>query len=77
MDRCGNPAGVACSGTRLYTASGGVWKIGLPKAGWWGICALKVGPDKIHEGKPLSQDAVLWVEARDVNEFTTLTVSGN
>jgi cobalt/nickel transport protein len=38
--------------------------IGLPAAGWWGICALDLdGDELLHEGKPLSLDAVLWVKA--------------
>jgi cobalt/nickel transport protein len=44
----------------------GQFTIGLPRAGWWGICALEVGPDTEHEGKPLSQDAVLWVQVHDM-----------
>jgi cobalt/nickel transport protein len=44
----------------------GVFTIGLPRAGWWGVCALGVGPTKIHLGKPLSQDAVLWIHAKDM-----------
>ena len=43
--------------------SDGEFTIGLARAGWWGICALAIGPDTEHEGKPLSQDAVLWVQA--------------
>ena len=44
----------------------GNFTIGLPRAGWWGICALEIGPVTEHEGKPLSQDAVLWVQVRDM-----------
>lgn len=44
----------------------GVFELGLPRAGWWGVCALHVGPVTRHEGKPLSQDAVLWIEAKDM-----------
>jgi cobalt/nickel transport protein len=44
----------------------GEFAIGLPRAGWWGICALDVGPRKDFQGKPLSQDAVLWVQATDM-----------
>jgi cobalt/nickel transport protein len=44
----------------------GHFAIGLPRAGWWGICALAVGPVTEHEGKALSQDAVLWVQAHDI-----------
>lgn len=46
--------------------SRGEFTIGLPRAGWWGICALAIGADTEHEGKPLSQDAVLWVQAKDM-----------
>ncbi|MDQ0654915.1 metal ABC transporter solute-binding protein, Zn/Mn family [Pseudomonas cedrina] len=40
--------------------------IGLPRAGWWGIAALNIGSTKTYKGKPLSQDAVLWIQARDM-----------
>ncbi len=36
----------------------------LPKAGFWGFAALGVGSDKTYKGKELSQDAVIWVEAK-------------
>jgi cobalt/nickel transport protein len=42
--------------------------IGLPKAGWWGICALNLDDDLKHEGKELSLDAVLWVKAADMTK---------
>ncbi len=44
----------------------GEFTIGLARAGWWGICALAVGPKTEHEGKPLSQDAVLWIQVKDM-----------
>lgn len=44
----------------------GTFVVGLPKAGWWGIGALDVGPVKEHQGKPLSQDAVIWVQVTDI-----------
>jgi cobalt/nickel transport protein len=44
----------------------GEFSFGIPKAGWWGFCALGVGPDKEHNGKELSQDAVIWVQAQDM-----------
>ncbi len=44
----------------------GHFAFGLPKAGWWGFCALGVGPVKEHQGKELSQDAVIWVKALDM-----------
>jgi len=40
--------------------------IGLPKAGWWGICALNLDSGLEYEGKELSLDAVLWVKATDM-----------
>ena len=40
--------------------------IGLPRAGWWGICALDLDDGLQHEGKELSLDAVLWVRAMDM-----------
>lgn len=46
--------------------SQGEFTIGLPRAGWWGICALEIGTDTEHEGRPLSQDAVLWVQVKDM-----------
>ena len=50
----------------ILTNDRGEFTIGLPKAGWWGICALDVGPRKEHNGKALSQDAVLWVQVTDM-----------
>jgi len=44
----------------------GEFTFGIPKAGWWGFCALGTGPDNEYKGKDLSQDAVIWVQARDM-----------
>jgi len=33
-------------------------------AGYWGFAALGAGGEKTHNGKELSQDAVLWIEAK-------------
>ncbi|VBB43331.1 conserved exported hypothetical protein [uncultured Desulfatiglans sp.] len=44
----------------------GLFTFGIPKAGWWGFCALGIGPEKTWDGKKLSQDAVIWVQARDM-----------
>ncbi|WP_132466220.1 DUF4198 domain-containing protein [Rhodovulum marinum] len=44
----------------------GYFTFGVPKAGYWGFAALGVGPDTEHEGKELSQDAVIWIRAYDV-----------
>jgi len=42
--------------------------IGLPKAGWWGICALNLDDGEKHLGKELSLDAVLWIKATDMTK---------
>lgn len=42
----------------------GEFTFAVPKAGFWGFCALGVGSDKEYKGKELSQDAVIWVEAK-------------
>jgi cobalt/nickel transport protein len=42
--------------------------IGLPKAGWWGICALNLDDDLKHQGKELSLDAVLWLQVTDMKK---------
>ena len=44
----------------------GRFSFGIPKAGWWGFCALGVGPVTEHNGKELSQDAVIWIKAVDM-----------
>lgn len=44
----------------------GYFTFGVPKAGWWGFAALGSGPDTEHNGKPLSQDAVFWINAYDM-----------
>ncbi len=48
--------------TTIKSNSLGEFSYGLPKAGWWGFCALGAGPVKEFDGKELSQDAVIWVE---------------
>lgn len=42
----------------------GEFTFAVPKAGFWGFCALGIGSDKEYKGKELSQDAVIWVEAK-------------
>jgi cobalt/nickel transport protein len=44
----------------------GRFSYGIPKAGWWGFCALGAGGELKHEGKELSLDAVIWVQAQDM-----------
>lgn len=40
--------------------------IGLPRAGWWGICALDLDDGLQYNGKELSLDAVLWIHATEM-----------
>ncbi|MCT4556253.1 MAG: DUF4198 domain-containing protein [Pelagimonas sp.] len=44
----------------------GYFTFGVPKAGYWGFAALGSGPATEHDGKELSQDAVLWIRAWDM-----------
>lgn len=44
----------------------GYFTFGIPKSGFWGFAALGSGPATEHEGKELSQDAVIWIRAYDV-----------
>ncbi len=46
----------------------GQFVYGIPKAGWWGFAALGVGPKDTFKGKPLYQDAVIWVHAADITK---------
>ncbi len=41
----------------------GLFTYAVPRAGHWGFAALDIGPDKMHGGKDLSQDAVIWIRA--------------
>lgn len=50
----------------ILTDANGQFSFTLPKAGWWGFAALSVGPENEYNGKPLSQDAILWVQATDL-----------
>ena len=44
----------------------GYFTFGIPKAGYWGFAALGTGPATEHDGKELSQDAVIWIRAWDL-----------
>ena len=44
----------------------GEFSFGIPKAGGWGFCALGAGGELEHEGKELSLDAVIWIQAIDI-----------
>lgn len=45
----------------------GYFTFGIPRAGYWGFAALGAGPQTEHEGKELSQDAVIWIRAWDLD----------
>ncbi|MFO7802442.1 MAG: DUF4198 domain-containing protein [Desulfovermiculus sp.] len=51
----------------IKTDEHGEFTYGIPKEGWWGFCALGTGPETEYKGKELSQDAVMWVQARDMD----------
>jgi len=44
----------------------GEFTFAVPFAGWWGFAALGAGPDTEYKGKELSQDAVIWIQAKPV-----------
>lgn len=54
----------ACSGM-IFTDHTGVFEFIPPLPGFWGFCALGVGNEKEYNGKELTQDAVIWIEAFD------------
>ncbi len=60
-------AGVPGGAITAITRADGSFTFGIPKAGHWGFAALGVGPETEHAGKVLSQDAVLWVYAHELN----------
>jgi cobalt/nickel transport protein len=50
----------------IKTNANGEFAFGIPKAGWWGFASIGSGPDKILNGEELEQDAVIWIQARDI-----------
>ncbi|MBB4305422.1 cobalt/nickel transport protein [Rhodobium orientis] len=54
---------VPASAIVAITDPNGMFTFGIPRPGVWGFACLGSGPDKEHEGKELSQDAVLWINA--------------
>ncbi len=70
MDKngAGGPTAVPMPGGAVVAISdaNGMFTFGIPKAGFWGFAALGSGPATEHEGKELSQDAVMWVRAYDL-----------
>lgn len=50
----------------LMTDANGYFTFGIPRAGWWGFAALGTGPETQFDGKELSQDAVIWITAHEM-----------
>lgn len=50
----------------IMSDSNGKFTFGIPKAGYWGFAALGAGPETEYKGKELSQDAVLWIKAHEL-----------
>ena len=50
----------------IFADDRGHFSFGIPRAGWWGFCALGVGTATEYEGKELSQDGVIWIKAVDM-----------
>jgi cobalt/nickel transport protein len=50
----------------IFADDHGRFSFGIPRAGWWGFCALGVGPQTEYQGKELSQDGVIWIKAADM-----------
>jgi cobalt/nickel transport protein len=61
-----NPPHPAFGAMVILTNELGEFSFVMPKAGWWGFAALTVGPETEYNGMPLSQDAILWVQATDL-----------
>lgn len=50
--------------TLIYSDSNGFFTFVPTAPGYWGFAALGAGGEKEYDGKELSEDAVLWIEAR-------------
>ena len=50
----------------IFADANGTFNFSIPKAGQWGFAALGVGSETEHNGKDLSQDAVIFVQALPV-----------
>lgn len=63
-----NPPHPSLEAVVILTNELGEFSFAMPKAGWWGFAALTVGPEQEYNGMPLSQDAILWVQATELPE---------
>lgn len=50
--------------TVIYADKDGYFSFIPIKEGYWGFAALGAGGEKTYNGKELSQDAVIWIEAK-------------
>ena len=50
--------------TVIYADENGYFSFVPVHKGYWGFAALGAGGELKHNGKELSQDAVLWIEAK-------------
>ncbi|WP_421867378.1 DUF4198 domain-containing protein [Motiliproteus sp.] len=50
----------------FFADANGTFTFAIPQAGQWGFAALGVGPKTEHNGKELSQDAMIWVQAHPI-----------
>ncbi len=50
--------------TVIYADANGYFSFVPIHKGYWGFAALGAGGELQHNGKELSQDAVLWIEAK-------------
>jgi len=50
----------------IKTNSMGEFTFAIPKSGTWGFKAIDIGNTKEYKGKKLEQDAVLWIQAKDM-----------
>lgn len=54
-------------GISILSDANGVFSMAIPEAGYWGFAALGSGPQTEFNGKELSQDAVIWIKAHELN----------
>ncbi|PIE73636.1 MAG: nickel transporter [Deltaproteobacteria bacterium] len=52
----------------IFADDNGVFTFGIPKEGWWGFAALGVIDGATYKGKECSRDAVIWIQAKDINK---------
>ncbi len=51
----------------IFADNNGVFTFGIPRAGWWGFAALDLEEDYTYKDHPCSHDAVIWIQAKDIN----------